>query len=358
LRSDIHIGATASYFSGLMWGMMPWDMAQSMKENEWTGETGVVRLLIHEGFHAIQDRVVHGEWLGSPPDYIDSYEDTRIGVLLELNALLAALRAEGDARTAAIHDALSIRADRQQRHPAQAINEFTIEISEGLAVFTEVMLTINSLDEKIEFFAGPVSGMNDAPMSLFGYQSGGMYALLLELVGADWKQGLTYGTNLAALLQQALGITELTPFNQLNLEQYGYSQIASTQRAWIENRQRLMAEAEEALDRQPTLTLMGDYVMNWGLGGSFYISNDGMGRTRLVAYGHHTITGTNYQLKMQGAYMLYLWNPRGVRIGAAVNVEIDENGSRAAAPTWVLEITDDRYMIRQADNGNISVGRR
>jgi hypothetical protein len=139
LPDNVFIGATAIDFAGIKWGIMPWGMVLA------GGHTGIMttlHVIVHEAFHAMQPRIKAGGLSGyssSEQEYMRTNLDARVSVMLELNALIKAARANGDERTKAISDAISIRADRHRLHPQSVEFETSVEISEGLAVFTDMM---------------------------------------------------------------------------------------------------------------------------------------------------------------------------------------------------------------------------
>jgi len=72
-----------------------------------------------------------------------------------------------------------------------------------------------------------------------------MYGFLLDEFNSDWKQGLRYDSDLGKLLQDAAGISELRPFEDLDLEIYGYTEITDFETVWVDNYVRLLQEADE-----------------------------------------------------------------------------------------------------------------
>ena len=78
--------------------------------------------------------------------------NARISVMLEMNALLAALGATGDDRLLAVHDALSIRAERRRDNPGIATGENAFEINEGTAVYTDTRMTLRDMADIITHF--------------------------------------------------------------------------------------------------------------------------------------------------------------------------------------------------------------
>ena len=104
-----------------------------------------------------------------------------------------------------------------------ASTENRMEILEGLAVYTDTRLlapdhagTMAQIAHMVQVYS---SGMN---LRQFGYANGALYALLLNELDIEWKIGLRWSDNLGAMLQQAMGLSQLSPTHQLDLTRFGY----------------------------------------------------------------------------------------------------------------------------------------
>jgi hypothetical protein len=234
-----------------------------------------------------------------------------------------------------------------------------MEIHEGLAQFTEAMLSRKDKEIRLKWLEGLFNGWHlNSELSLFGYISGALYAMLLEEAGADWKGGLTYVTDLGHLLQQAMNITDLTPFESLDLEKYGYSQVAPLQTEWANNFEMMVQRGREVLIDEPVIELGGNFT-TYGLDdeGSefFWLSRNPY---RLAFFGDFTVTGTNYVLEMHGGYIESIPQPATIRIGGAVGITISDDLNQATAPTWTLTITNAEYKIEEVQKDLICIVRR
>ncbi|MCL2407115.1 MAG: hypothetical protein FWC95_04225 [Defluviitaleaceae bacterium] len=110
-----------------------------------------------------------------------------------------------------------------------------------------MMLTINTFTERTEFLEAFNNRLfSSGIFNLFGYSTGALYALLLDEIGADWRYNISWNTNLSAILKEAAGITELVPFNEINLERYGYTEIRNIEEAYASEIKRLKTLAVEA----------------------------------------------------------------------------------------------------------------
>jgi len=204
-----------------------------MQSYEWKGIGGFIgrtdrnlMQIIHYVMHALQPSImgVYGAYQ-MPPGH------GRIYYHLEINALVYAATIDDRERAAAaIHDALSFRHIRRSiYHTDTAENQF--KISEGTAVYTELRLVLNrnKINEivqkwKVELVRQP----GDAQVSfLYGYKAGALYGILLDDFGVDWRAHINgLNTDLGYMLQNALGITEFMPFDEIDVSRYGYSELA------------------------------------------------------------------------------------------------------------------------------------
>jgi hypothetical protein len=96
-----------------------------------------------------------------PADHLDTF-DGRYWLQLEWRALAAALRTSGDARLAAVRDALAFRGARHQRFATAAETERVLEINEGLAQYTGTVVAAGDADAAR---ADAIAQLDEAPKS-------------------------------------------------------------------------------------------------------------------------------------------------------------------------------------------------
>jgi hypothetical protein len=195
------------------------------------GETAVQqrRLAMHECWHRIQNDI--GFPANNPNNAHLDTVDGRVSLQLELRALAAALRATGDARTAAIRDAVAFRAARRAKFEKAAELERALENNEGLAEYTGVALRGTTAAESRLAFAREIENV-DAKTSFvrgFAYLTGPAYGLLLDEVKPGWTRAYKVTDDLASVL----GGQARVPV--LHGESYG---------------ERALRAAEEARDRE------------------------------------------------------------------------------------------------------------
>jgi hypothetical protein len=169
------------------------------------------RLAMHECWHRIQQD------LGFPASntnnpHLDTL-DGRVSLQLELRALAAALRATGEARAAAIRDAISFRAARRAQFADAAENERALENNEGLAEYTGVALRGTPAEESRMVIARESENVDPKASFVrgFAYLTGPAYGLLLDALKPGWTRKYTAKDDLAAVLAGAAGVQAGTP---------------------------------------------------------------------------------------------------------------------------------------------------
>ena len=185
---------------------------------------GRLMTINHSAFHALQPSLmdIYGNLFSE-----DTLED-RISFQLEVNALVYAINSSGDERLAAIHDTLSIRhARRYNFHTAYYENR--LKLSEGTAVYTELHLVFSrdEIDDIIQTWPESFMEIEDVveASKQYGYYAGALYGILLDDLGVSWRPYVESNTDLGLMLQEAVGINEMIPFDEIDLERYGYSVI-------------------------------------------------------------------------------------------------------------------------------------
>ena len=158
------------------------------------------RLAMHECWHRIQNDL--GFPASNPNNaHLDTL-DGRVSLQLELRALAAALRAAGDARTAAIRDAVSYRAARRAQFAEAAERERALENNEGLAEYTGVALRGTPAEESRFALAREIERVDPKTSFVrgFAYLTGPAYGLLLDELKPGWTRSYKVTDDLAAVL--------------------------------------------------------------------------------------------------------------------------------------------------------------
>lgn len=193
------IANTAVEWAGVRWTQMLWPLP----------DDPVARavLIAHESFHNLQSKLGLTGAQGGDNAHLDSLAG-RYWLQLEWRALAKSLRATDErSRREALLDALAFRHVRWDEVQGAQYNESLLELNEGLAQYTGVMVAGITDEERIQqalhslgLHAGDASFVRS-----FAYATGPAYGLLLDRYLPGWRGQLDEHASLAILLGNAMG---------------------------------------------------------------------------------------------------------------------------------------------------------
>jgi hypothetical protein len=262
LPPDFAIANSPTEYGGVRWAMIMWPPPENSEQRD--------VMLMHESFHRIQPQLgFNGDAdisIAGVPS-LDT-EAARIWLRGELNALRVALTSTGDARKAALSDALAMRAYRHALFPRTAQDERYLDVLEGLAESTGIDVGL-APEQRISYAIYDIDFVESVPSysRAFPYGTGPAYSLLLDAVDPSWRRRVTPSTDLAVLAASAYGISLATP-----TATQAEAIIARYGGATIEREEAARAVAKAALDRTyhtefvsgPTLQLpMTHFTINF-----------------------------------------------------------------------------------------------
>lgn len=249
LPNSVVIANTPTQWSGTRWTQLVAPLPTD------TAERHVI--LAHELFHRVQDSLdlVRPE---APNDHLDTLEG-RYLLQLEWRALAHALTAESERDLRAVAgDVLLFRRERYRLFPNAEAREGALEITEGVAEYTGVVLGLSTHEERIAYALRDLQAFVSAPTFVrsFAYATGPAYGLLLDRADPEWRGKLGSDRRLDELLAGALGLT--TP-SHLDLDARVAAYDDGTLRANEERRETerraLQAEYRAKLVDGPVLVL-------------------------------------------------------------------------------------------------------
>ena len=248
LSADQNVSNSAITWAGREWSMVMWPVSDNRYARG--------RLLMHESFHRIQDE------LGLPavdraPAHLASAE-ARIWTRLEWRALTDALLRMDAERKQALEDALVFRARRRMGFKDAAEDERLLEVNEGLAEYTGLVLSglpRSALADRAAVQLAQYEQQDNFARG-FAYASGPAYALLLDEASKSWRSRLKASSDLTELAARAYGINAVDAASaEARVSRYAGARMIADERA--REAQRLAAEAKlrARLVDGPTLTL-------------------------------------------------------------------------------------------------------
>jgi hypothetical protein len=221
-------------WGGTRWSTFVWQWLPADEQ-----ERGL--MMIHELFHRVQPDL--GLLLNEPQnDHLDMPAG-RYWLQLEWRALERALRGSGEARSAALRDALAFRSARRKQFPEAAENERRLEINEGLAQYTGTVASTMSVAEAT---ASAIEQLvrwpqNQTFVRTFAYPLGAAYGLLLDEAAPGWTHRLKPSDDLAALLIAANGLESAGDAEAAALR-YGGAELRVSEERREAERQARVAE--------------------------------------------------------------------------------------------------------------------
>jgi hypothetical protein len=258
---------SATDWGGARWTAISWPHLVALRHVQ-----GL--LLIHELFHRIQPQ------LGllvqdSPSDHLET-PDGRYWMQLEWKALSRAIGSSGQARSAAVGDALAFRAARRSRFPVAAESERRYEINEGLAQYTATVVSAGSRSEAvssaIEQLAGAAAEVTFVRQ--FAYPTGVAYGVLLDEYAPGWTHRIKSSDDLGKLIES---FAAMRPANELEAAavSYGGPEIREREtRREVEHKARL-AELRRRFVEGPILILPRGRGASFGSAGITVVPGEG-----------------------------------------------------------------------------------
>lgn len=244
LPEKVNVANTSTQWNGVHWTMIVWPLPKERNAR--------ARLMAHELWHRIQDQI--GLAASNPENAHLDARDGRLWLRMEWAALASALASEGDARRAAVVDALIFRAHRRSQFPEAAKQERSLEMHEGLAEYTGVKLSTDGLPAAADQAARGLAKQAEAETYVrsFAYGSGPAYGLLLDDARPVWRSGLSANDDLGDLLASALSIelpADLEPAVLTRAAGYGFDLIRDEEDVRERRRlERLIAARNQFID--------------------------------------------------------------------------------------------------------------
>lgn len=250
LPQEVMVANTSVSWQGRLWAVMLWPLPADRDER--------LNLMLHECFHCIQATL--GLPAASPTaDHLATING-RIYFLLELQALKAALAKPVNQRSAHLAHALLFRKKRQQLFAATFGNERILEMNEGLAEYTGMLLgrtpagMLPHLYRVIDSAAAQLSLIRS-----MAYITGAVYGYLLYEKAPGWTQHVDAGASFPALISKYYKVplpakTSIPALNRLAKQYYGDS-IIRVEKKKETDRLRQVAVYTRLFTHQPVLNI-------------------------------------------------------------------------------------------------------
>ncbi|WP_259065291.1 hypothetical protein HDF24_01200 [Mucilaginibacter sp. X4EP1] len=248
LPKTLIIANTSIIWEGKMWSVVMWPLPANHDER--------LNLMVHESFHRIQNKLALNQ--RSPTaDHLSSMYG-RIYFLLEMQALKVALSKPVDQRGEDLTDALLFREKRHELFPSTFANERILEMNEGLAEYTGVIIgrQKDSIRQYL-FHIIDTLGNRKSFIRASAYISGPMYGYLLYEKSPGWTLKVDSNSDFPTLISQYYHISlpkDTTGIAALQ-KQYNGDAIIASEMVKEKKRLEMYNQYIDLFTKKPVLTI-------------------------------------------------------------------------------------------------------
>ncbi len=343
LPLDINIANTMVHWNGRDWAMVMLPLPNERSER--------IDLMAHELFHVLQSSL---GFRGYSPDnsQLDD-KNGRIYIRLELEALRKALESQSNYDMKKhLTDAMVFREHRYFLFPRAKTTENLLELNEGLAEYTGVIVSNRSKREAIYHFETSLNAFVRFPTFVrsFAYETIPIYGYLLQQSVPGWNKDITPLTNLSDYFIREFGL--LLPADIPSAEKSAEDTYdGKVIRAEETNRERIRDEEvekyREEFVNKPHLEIQFE-KMKLAFDPTDVIPLDDRGNV----YPKIRVTDNWGILDVQNGALM---NPRWERITVSIPTKI-ESGT-VTGDGWTLQLSD-LYTVVEDNTGNYRLAKK
>jgi hypothetical protein len=189
LPNMINVANTATTWGGKYWAMITLPLSQKKQER--------LDLFSHELFHRSQGTL--GFAMKNPDNSHLDQKYGRVYLRLEIEALRQAYISKAPVETKShLTDALIFRKYRYILFPDAATSENLLELNEGIASYTGIVMSNRDDQETEDFFDQRITEFQHYPSFVrsFAYMTTPLYGYILRRTGKYWNKQIKNNTNL------------------------------------------------------------------------------------------------------------------------------------------------------------------
>lgn len=341
LPDKINIANTAVNWNGKRWAMMMLPLPKNKYDR--------IGLLAHESFHRMQPSL--GFELNNTENNQLDQKEGRIYLRLELEGLKKALKAVSEKEVKKhLANALTFRKYRHSLYNGSDSNENLLELNEGIAEFTGVIVSGRNKEQTISSLISGIDDFFHNPTFVrsFAYHTIPVYGCLLYNKDKSWNKKITPKTDLSNYFIKAFNTKIPVDLN-------------AAVKSLADDYNGLVIIEEEAKREKKIKTLIAEYKSRFIEKPHFEIKFEKMNvsfdprniipiEDKGTVYPNIRVTDKWGILTVEkGALMSPDWD----KISVSNPIEIE--GKKISGDGWVLELSDG-YMIRKNDvNENYSL---
>jgi hypothetical protein len=340
LPASENVANTAFRWGGVTWAMLAWPItADSLRRSV---------LFAHELWHRVQDSL--GFPLADPSNAHLGERDGRLWLRLEARALRRALAVEGAGRSRALGDAIAFRRARRKRFPGSDSAERALELNEGLAEYTGILVGAGSDAERLSLVDDRLVALDSMSHleRTFAYHTGPAYGRFLDALSPGWRAALSPASDLAFTLESSLPPAgPVRPANAVTrAAKYGYAAVRKDEQSRATKRIARVASLRSRFVDGPVLELpLAEMKMGFDPGQVEALEGAG------TVYGALRLTDRWGVLQCDGSGGLISVDFQR----AVVPAPADPTGRRLTGPGWVLELLPDWQVVPGTRKGDWTV---
>jgi len=338
LPDKVNIANTAVSWNGKRWAMIMLPLPENRKNR--------INLLAHESFHSIQPSL--GFTLNNVENNHLDQKEGRIYLRLELEALKKAIRASSEKE---LHQhlthALTFRKYRHTFYKNSADTENLLELNEGIAEFTGVIVSGRNKAQTADFFVKRIDDFFKSPTFVrsFAYYTTPVYGYLLYHKDKNWNKKITSKTDLTDYFIKAFTIhlpDDIKKSAEKTSDLYNGSFIVEEETAREEKNRKLIAGYKSRLIDSPHFELRFEKMnVSFDPGNIVPIEDKG------TVYPNIRVTDLWGILTVEnGALMSPNWDK------ISITNPIKTEGRTISGDGWTLKLADGYSIVMDKVTGN------
>lgn len=247
LPESQNIANTAVGWNGTYWTMVFFPLPEEKADR--------LSLLAHESFHRIQPEIGFDSLFEIQSSHLDT-EKGRVFLKMEVEALKKALNSKDYNKH--IKNAILFRDYRYQLFPEAKKAENTLELIEGLAEYTGVILSGRNEEELVTYLRSRLDQLNDVPSFIrsFAYYTIPVYGYFMRKTDEKWNLSITRLTNLSDFISEFFNVKR-SELSEKDIREIGKEYDITSISEFENNRE--IAKQEQISNYK--VSLLGDNVM-------------------------------------------------------------------------------------------------
>lgn len=344
LPQQVNIANTALDWNGKRWAMVILPLPEDKHAR--------IDLLAHELFHRAQPAL--GFHVTSPHNNHLDEKNGRVFLRLELEALMHALNAsQNHEKSMHLTHAMTFRKYRHSLYPGAAESENLLEINEGIASYTGIVMSGRNDSEIVHHFQQLYEQFQLYPtfVSSFAYLITPLYGYLLRQNDPLWNKQLDTNTDLTRFFSMSFHLT---------LPAESEEKIQALQLKYRGEEILKEENNREALCMQIVAEYKARFIDNPHLVIPFENMSISFNPTNLVPFeGHGTVYPTLRVTDQWGILQVEKGALLGANWDRVTVCQPKEIGKKTiSGKGWVLEINRKYEVVKNADNDHYLLKKR